>query len=106
MTPKAPSKKIKRLVARALRERERGSQCFDRSAQALQKARAAGLQVDQQVEVTILRQDGRPKVETFALVDNFTGEAAYRSARIPHFELKKVPKRDLKEATLVAEPSS
>ena len=101
---KKPIGKIKRLIRTHLRERERGGKCFDKSSEALQKARALGLQVDEQIEVTIIRDDGRPKVETFALVDNFTGEAAYRSARIPHFELKKVPKSALKETPAEAAP--
>jgi hypothetical protein len=101
---KKPIGKIKRLIRAHLRERERGGKCFEKSAEALKKARELGLQVDEQIEVTIIRDDGRPKVETFALVDNFVGEAAYRSARVPHFELKKVPKGAIREAVAEAAP--
>lgn len=87
------TKKIQRLVARHFREKTAGNRAYDKSAQALLKAREAGLQIDQPVEVTFFDKDGHLKTETFALRDNFTGEAAYRPARIPHFELKKVPKK-------------
>jgi hypothetical protein len=94
--------RIVRAVARALRERDRGNQHYQKSTEALEKARWLGLKVDQQVEVTRLNGDGKPTVETFALVDNFSGEKVSRAKTIYRFELRKVPKKALQEAEAAA----
>ncbi len=86
------TKRITNLVRRHLREKERGNRAYNRSAAALQKAREAGLALDQPVEVEVIGVDGLPQKATFALVDNFAGDAAFRATRIPHFELKKLAK--------------
>jgi hypothetical protein len=87
-----PSRRIRMLVRRALRYQERGKRLFDMASVALQMARNAGLQVGQEVEVELVDENGEKKTESFSLHDNFTGEVAYRPARIPHFELKRIPK--------------
>jgi hypothetical protein len=92
MNTKKPNGKIRRLIARHLREKARGSAHYNKADMALQEARRLGLQVDQPVEVTLPAADGSKQVAAFELVDNFRGESAFRSARIPHFELKKVAK--------------
>ena len=89
---KTPNGKIRRLIARHLREKARGVAHYNKADQALQEARRLGLQVDDQVEVTLPAEDGSKQTAAFTLVDNFVGESAFRNTRIPHFELKKVPK--------------
>jgi hypothetical protein len=42
--------------------------------------------------VTLPAEDGSKQITAFELVDNFQGDSAFRNTRIPHFELKKVPK--------------
>jgi hypothetical protein len=101
-TTKKPNGKIRRLIARHLREKARGSAHYSKADLALQEARRLGLEVHQQVEVTLPAEDGSKQVTAFELVDNFQGESAFRSARIPHFELKKVPKFKREKADIVA----
>lgn len=92
MKPKTPNGKIRRLIARHLREKARGISHYNKADSALQEARRLGLEVDQQVEVALPAEDGSLQTVAFSLVDNFAGESAFRNTRIPHFELKKVPK--------------
>jgi hypothetical protein len=86
-----PTRRIRALVARALREKARAGAHYAKADEALAKAREEGLAVDQLVDVALPDENGAKKITTFALRDNFAGESAFRSARIPHFELKKVP---------------
>src|SRR3954470_8413435 len=102
--PKPNARKIKMLVRRALREKDRGGKHFDRSREAISLARNAGLQVNQPVEIEIRGEDGSKQKVLFELVDNFAGPIAGRNVVIPHFELKKVPKfKREKAAQAVAE---
>ena len=91
MTKKTEAK-IRRQLARHIRERELGGRHYSKSDEALQKARELGLPVNHPVELTIAGPDGEAKTELFELRDNFAGESAFRTARVPHFELKKVPR--------------
>ncbi len=89
---KTPTKRITKLLERHLREKARGNRHYDKSSALLRQAISAGLMVDQTVDVEVFDNDGLPQRAAFALRDNFAGDEAYRSARIPHFELKKAPK--------------
>lgn len=92
-TAKQPNKRITSLVRRHILTLEKGRAKYDQANEILKKAISAGLMTDQPIEIELMREDGRPKTERFALVDNFTGkDVAYRPARLPRFELKRVPK--------------
>jgi hypothetical protein len=86
-------RRIKMLVRRNLRLLSKGKSYYDKANEALALAINNGLAVgNEPIELEILGADGRPQKEQFELVNNFAGEVAYRPARVPHYELKKVPK--------------
>src|SRR4051812_34863585 len=85
--------RIKQLVKRSLRERERGALHYNKAAKALQDAISAGLMENQAIPVELADETtGAKRTVEFELVNNFAGEKAFRNATIPKFELRKVPK--------------
>lgn len=94
---KPPSRKIVALVRRSLREKAKGGQCYDRSREAITKARNLGLQVNQPVKLELPNEHtGEIETRTFILQDNFAGDKAGRNVVIPHYELVKLPKTSRK----------
>lgn len=87
---------IKAQLRRHLRYAQLGKNYFDKASQALARARASGLQIDQPVDLDLVDETGATKTERFHLVDNALDMqikgAVYRPARFPQFELKKLPK--------------
>jgi hypothetical protein len=104
------TRQIRKFIRRSLREKERGNLHYDRSAAALVAARNLGLVPGMQIEMTFRGPDGEKLKEKFELVNNFRDdqEAIYRPARVPHYELKKVPKfkRQPKEEAPVEEAAA
>jgi hypothetical protein len=103
-------RQIRKFIRRSLREKERGNLHYDRSAQALIAARNLGLVPGVEIEMTFRGPDGEKLKEPFELVNNFRddAEAIYRPARVPHYELKRVPKtkRVNNQGAAVSKPPS
>jgi hypothetical protein len=91
MTKKS-ERRVRTLLKRALKEKQLGNLHHSRGREALVKARNCGLALNTPIEIEIAAEDGSAVKATYEVVDNFTGEAAYRSTCIPRFELRKVPK--------------
>lgn len=90
-----PTKKIARILARHLREKARANKHYAKADAVLQAAIAAGLQANDPVEVSYTDTEGVHQQERYYLANNFASDTAYRATRIPHYELKRVPKRGL-----------
>ena len=93
---KPVSRRVKMLVRRHLRLVGKGKSCFDQANTALQLARTAGLEVGQKIDIEQFRETGEKETVAFELIDNTLDMESkgviYRPARVPKFELKKVPK--------------
>jgi hypothetical protein len=98
MTKKS-ERRVRTLLKRALKEKQLGNKHHERGRAALVKARQCGLELNTPIEMDVAGEDGSIQKVSYEVVDNFTGEAAYRSTCIPRFELKKVPKFRRESAT-------
>jgi bifunctional DNA-binding transcriptional regulator/antitoxin component of YhaV-PrlF toxin-antitoxin module len=93
---KGPSRRVRMLVKRHLLMLEKGKSCFNKANDALTKAMNFGLKPGQVLDVEVAGKDGKAETIALELIDNAevmreTGRL-YRPARVPHFELKEVPK--------------
>lgn len=87
------NRRIKMLLRRALRAKQAGGKAYDKARAALEQARNFGLQPGEPVELELPNEaTGEIEKRSYILHDNFVGDVAYKTASVPHYELKKLPK--------------
>lgn len=87
------SRRVKMLLRRSLRAKAAGIKAFDKAREAIELARNLGLKPGQPVELELPNEaTGEIEKRTYILHDNFVGDVAYKTASVPHYELKKLPK--------------
>lgn len=86
------SRRVRSLLKRALREKNRGAKSYEKSRNAITLALQCGLQPEQPVEIEVIGEDGSKVKELFAVKNNFAGEVAFKNAYVSKYELTKVPK--------------
>ncbi|MFL6416124.1 MAG: hypothetical protein ACJ74Y_10720 [Bryobacteraceae bacterium] len=102
---KPPTKRVKTLVRRCVRERTIANQHHAKAREALAKARGLGLAVGQQIDVDVVdEKTGQPESVPFYLRNNFDGDQLFAKGRyVDKFELVRVPKAERSEAAQPAE---